>query len=401
VTRRHVAVICRGAGSEGSVAAVARRQAEELSHRFDVTLISDPPAPRLRNQVTAATVSPSSFSWLRRFGHVPRELAFARAARHALRRLHRHRAIDVVLCHSHVVAARAAAPFTAAAGAPCVMVTHGDIFDRPPGTYDRRLTALYRRSTATAYRAAGRVVALSPVMADLAARGGAAPDHVCVIPNGVDAEDFGLDALAAWTAPAAEGELRLLYAGRLAVEKGADRLIEALALLPRDRDGLRLELVGDGPLAAELRARAERLGVASRVTWSRAVERRELAPKYLASHLVCVPSRSDALPTVALEAARAGRAVLASQVGGLRFIVRDGVTGAIVPADSAEAWARAIAELAADRSRLARMGEAARERAMAEFDWGRIGERLGAVIDTLAEQAGERLEAPPRSWSPV
>ncbi len=375
------------------MAAVARRQAVELSRWFDVSLISEPPLTEIRAPTRLEPIAPPSFYWLRRYGHVAREIAFARAARRALRGLHARRPIDVVLCHAHVVAVRAAAPLTAACGVPYALVTHGDIRDRPAGTYGRNLSALYRRSTDEAYRLAARVLALSPHMAECALRSGARPESVCVIPNGVDAEDFGLISRDEWTPPEASGALRLLFVGRLAIEKGVDRLVDALALLPRDRDRFRLELIGDGPLAEELSLRARQIGVAALVRWSPAVPRRELASKYLASHLVCVPSRSDPLPTVALEAARAGRAVLASCAGGLPFIVQHDVTGVLVADGSAEAWARAIAELEGDRMGLARLGRSARERALADFNWTQIGQRLREVLESLVTKGGVELDA--------
>ena len=157
----HIAIVCRGLRSGGSVAYVALRQARELERHAKVTLVS-PDGPNLH--------------WLHRFRHVPDEIAFARAARRALRAL----APDFVLAHGH------AASYLAArhAGVPHGLFVHGDISDRPAGTYDARLTAFYRWVTPRAYREADVVFVLAPFFAEIARGHGA--KRVEIVPNGVD-----------------------------------------------------------------------------------------------------------------------------------------------------------------------------------------------------------------------
>src|SRR5687768_8737366 len=91
------------------------------------SFLSDEALPRVAVRV-------ADFGFLRRFRHVPDELSFARAARRALGGI----APDFVLCHAHVTAYLSAPQHL-----PSALFVHGDIRDRPPGTYDRRLTALY------------------------------------------------------------------------------------------------------------------------------------------------------------------------------------------------------------------------------------------------------------------
>src|SRR5262249_39088431 len=147
-------------------------------------------------------------------------------------------------CHSHAVAALTAAPFRARTGVRFGLVVHGDIFDRPQGTYDARQTAFYRHVTPRAYRSADVIFALSPHMAGLAVRAGASRGAVVVVPNGVDPADIGLQDIVA-RRRRGDG-LRLLYVGRLAVEKGVDVLVAACGLLPASLS-VELDIVGTGP----------------------------------------------------------------------------------------------------------------------------------------------------------
>jgi glycosyltransferase involved in cell wall biosynthesis len=99
---------------------------------------------------------------------------------------------------------------------------------------------------------------------------------------------------------------------------------------------------------------------------------------------VVVPStRPDPLPNAALEAAAAGRCVVASAHGGLPEIVRDGVTGLLVAPGDARSLAHALDGLARDPEQLARMGEAAAADVRERFAPGRLLERVQALYDEL------------------
>lgn len=289
--------------------------------------------------------------------------------------------------HAHSVAALAARPRRTIPRIPCALVTHGDIFDRPRGTYDARLTALYRWVTPRAYRRASLVVALSPHMARLAIARGAEPGRVRVIPNGIAAEEIGLKATE-WQSVVLDGPLHILYIGRLAIEKGVDVLVDACCRLASSGHPFILEIVGTGPLERLLRERVGEGGISDRVRFVGAVPRNSLAARYLDCQVVCVPSRSDSLPTVALEAGRAGRAVVASAIGGLPFLVAEGETGRMVPGENPAALADALAELARNREPLAAWGRAAWERTPRLFDWGVVGESL---VRALRELCGVKV----------
>lgn len=127
----------------------------------------------------------------------------------------------------------------------------------------------------------------------------------------------------------------VLAVGRLVPEKGFDVLIRAAAVA-----GVRVEIVGDGDQSPSLRSLARAVG--AHVDFLGSLAPSELAARYAAARIVAVPSRREGFGLVAAEAAAAGRAVVASDVGGLRSIVDDGRTGVLVPADDVSALADAL-----------------------------------------------------------
>lgn len=382
---KHLVVLCAAYGGTGSVANVAQRQVATLCEQFRVTVISDSLPARHQDRVSCLQVSSPRFDYLRRFCHVPNELALVLAVRNRLFSLQHTEPIAAIVCHSHALARLAAFPLQRKSGVPYALVTHGDIFDRPKGTYDARLTLFYKAVTPGAYRHARWVIALSPHMERCAVRGGADPHAVQVIPNGIALEEIGLDGpKPASTEAAAESTgrsaIQLLYAGRFAPEKGVEYLLQACRLLADRGMAFQLRLVGTGPLAESYRRLAEDLRLEAQVDFVGAVPRQRLGSLYREADMVCVPSTSDPLPTVVLEAMAAGRPVVATNVGGIPFMIENGVTGAIVSPGDAAALADRIAELAENRRALLDIGRHAALVAAQRFSWPTVGRQLTGLF---------------------
>jgi glycosyltransferase involved in cell wall biosynthesis len=230
-----------------------------------------------------------------------------------------------------------------------------------------------RRSFAAADRAVARLadvhVAISAGLAHyLAAREGFDEAEFEIVHYGVEG---GPDP------PAPPGAPRLVLVGRLIPIKGHEVLLEALARARAELPGVTLELAGDGPLEPELRATVARLGLGEVVTFLGRVA--PPAPVYERAQIVVVPSFGEGFGMVALEAMERGRAVIASDVGGLPEIVEADKTGLIVPPGDVAALAASIVELAGDPARTAALGGAGRERALAEFAQGRCTERIESL----------------------
>ena len=205
-------------------------------------------------------------------------------------------------------------------------------------------------------------------------------------PAGFEIVHYGIEAGAA--PPPLPGAPRLAIVGRLVPIKGHDVLLRALAAIREELPALSLEVAGDGPLDAELRAAAGSLGLDGVVSFLGRVA--PATPVVERAEIVVVPSHGEGFGMAALEAMERGRPVIASAVGGLPEIVEDGRTGLLVPSGDVDALAGAILDLARDRARTEVMGAAGRARALSEFSQERCTDRIEALYRDALAAAGER-----------
>jgi glycosyltransferase involved in cell wall biosynthesis len=149
--------------------------------------------------------------------------------------------------------------------------------------------------------------------------------------------------------------LRLLYCGRISVEKNVDLLAAAFEKLCAGRRDVAIVFAGEGPHAVAMRARLVNLPayfVGPRTD-------AELAALYASSDLLVFPSTTDTLGQVVLEAQASGLPALVSARGGPRELVENEGTGLVLPTGDAGAWAAAIGGLLDDPARRAAMSAAA------------------------------------------
>lgn len=185
-----------------------------------------------------------------------------------------------------------------------------------------------------------------------------------LIMNGVDTERYAPNLPAAATpwAAAMEKPFVIGTVGRLQDVKDQATLIAAFALLcarrPDARTGLRLAIVGDGPLRARLAQQAQDAGVADLVWFPGA--RNDIPELMRSFDVFALSSIAEGTPVTLLEAMACGRPVVATRVGGIPEVVQDGVNGALVPASNPQALADALAAYVDDPARVAAHGAAAR-----------------------------------------
>ena len=203
--------------------------------------------------------------------------------------------------------------------------------------------------------------------ADIVARGIPAA-KVTVIPNAVDIEGF---QLSGDPDPELRRQLGLAdcttvgFVGSFYAYEGLDLLLDAFPALLQNRPDLRLLLVGGGPQDANLKAQAQRLGVADKVVFTGRVPHSEVSRYYDQIDLLAYPRHSMRLtelvtPLKPLEAMAQGRLFVASDVGGHKELIRDGETGKLFKAGSAEALAAAIDDMLDHRECWPAMREAGR-----------------------------------------
>ncbi len=176
---------------------------------------------------------------------------------------------------------------------------------------------------------------------------------VHVVRCGVDAE-----LLAHPSTPVPEAR-RLVCVARLSPEKGHLILLEAAARLAAEGLTFEIVLAGDGPLRPVVEERIERLRLQSRVRVCGWMSEEQVRQSIVTSRALVVPSFSEGLPVVVMEALALGRPGICSAISGIPEVILPGVTGWLVPAGSVEALARAMREaLEAPPAQLEAMGRA-------------------------------------------
>ncbi len=248
-------------------------------------------------------------------------------------------------------------------------------------------------------QSADRVVAATPAdQAQLRWLYRAGRRQIVVIPPGVNTERFKKlisRKEARIRLGINPGSNLLLFVGRIEPLKAIDTILEALHVL-RDRAPsllrkLRFMIVGGDPNSihdremSRLQALSVELGIDQAVSFVGAKEQADLPIYYAAATAVIMPSDYESFGMVALEAMSSGTPVIASQVGGLQFLVRDKETGFHIPTRESISLAECIIELLAEPSRTADMGAAA-SRIAREYAWSRIAERLLEVFDEVARE---------------
>jgi glycosyltransferase involved in cell wall biosynthesis len=223
----------------------------------------------------------------------------------------------------------------------------------------------------TTSRLVDRYVCVSQAVADFSrSRLGLPEDRFVVIPNGIDVERFAAATptdLARLGLPA--GRRAVTYVGRLEPQKGVAELVEHAPSWLERLPGHDLLMVGAGPMETPLRALAGRLGVSSRIHFTG--WRPDVAEILRASDLFVLPSRWEGMPNVILEAMAAGRAVVSTDVEGVRELLGDAAAEQVVPRGDYGSLATRISTLAADAGALSRLG-ATNQRRAPEFAWDKM-----------------------------
>jgi glycosyltransferase involved in cell wall biosynthesis len=181
----------------------------------------------------------------------------------------------------------------------------------------------------------------------------------------------------------------LVFMGELRPVKGVDVLIEAIAILHREGRAVTATLVGSGPEREALEARVKERGLLSSICFKPAMAGREALTL---GRVMVVPSRSESLPYVVLEAAAGGKPLITTRVGGVPEIYGP-LSDRLVPPHDPPALARAIAATLDDPAGAAETARALRERVAASFSVQTMVDGvLAGYRDALAglQQSGRR-----------
>ena len=303
------------------------------------------------------------------------------------------------LVHAHYwLSAIAGAELKQRWGVPLLVSFHS--LERSKGESEAIPAAASRiRGERRVVRAADRLIAGSEAERDhLVELYGADPERVAVVPLGVDHEVFHPRGREAARKRFGFGDApTVVFVGRLQPLKGPDVAVSALGRLSRIVPDAQLVIAGgDSPRGhtgetMRLVLAARRLGVVRRVTFLDPLPHRDLADLYRAADAVVIPSASETFGLVALEAAACGAPVVATAVGGLRRLVRDGQTGYLVPRRDPAAFAAALSRVITDPAARDRLGANAVELARS-YPWSRTADgvlRAYAAVMACPSERGE------------
>lgn len=224
---------------------------------------------------------------------------------------------------------------------------------------------VHRTLNRAAYSLSTATVANAPSVATMLVRDeGLRPERVVVIPNLLDQRLLQEPTPAYRAATRAQLDLPddatvIMCVARLMPVKNHSLLITAFATLASRKSNLRLVLVGGGALRHQLEAQAAELGLTGLVIF--AGEREGGAALYGAADIAVLTSLSEGMPNSLLEAMACGLPVVSTAVGGCVDIVREGVTGHLVPSGDHEGLVTALASLAESPALRTQMGNAGRD----------------------------------------
>jgi glycosyltransferase involved in cell wall biosynthesis len=285
------------------------------------------------------------------------------------------------IVHTHTAKAgflgRQAAAMAATPRPKLVHTFHGHVLE---GYFGRAKNTLYRRLERALATRTDRLIGVSEAtVSDLVRLGVAGRERFRVVPLGLDLDRFadcgqGSREAARKELRVGEDEVLCTFVGRVVPIKQLDLLLEAIAEARKRDERIRLMIVGDGEQRPELEALAERLGIGAALHF--AGYRGDLVPVWAASDIAVLSSANEGTPVSLIEAAAAGVPAVATDVGGVRETLAPDAS-IVVPAADRSALADSIAALASDPDRRARLGERARQHALAHFG----AERLLADID--------------------
>jgi len=180
-----------------------------------------------------------------------------------------------------------------------------------------------------------------------------------------------------------EGQPLIAIVGRLSPEKGHRYFLESAKIIQALRPEAKFLILGEGPLRAELEGLAARLGVKEAVSFLG--YQRDVAGYMAASDLVVLSSLREGLPNALLEALALGKAVVASRVGGIPEVIRDGETGFLVPPKEPQRLAERVLWLLEKPEEATKMGERGRVRVVSAFSIEGLAQRLAETYSQVLE----------------
>jgi glycosyltransferase involved in cell wall biosynthesis len=326
--------------------------------------------------------------------HLHREISPVRDVLATVRLARLIRAQRPLILHTHTAKAgavgRLAAVFAGRARPPIVVHTyHGHVLR---GYFGSLWTWVFRVLERTLAHVTDTLIAVSPEVRDeLVAMKIAPASKFEVIRLGIELERRlpDVDARAETRRVMGVPEDRFLvgWIGRMTAVKRTDVVLRAFARLREQGVDAVLCMVGDGPDRKEVEELAHELGIVQHCLF--AGYQADVGPFFSAFDVFVLPSANEGTPVTAIEALASGCPVVATRVGGVPDVVRDGEDGILVDPGDEEGLADALHRLAAVPEIRARMGEAGRDRMLERYAVSRLIDDVDRLYRDLLARKGQ------------
>lgn len=276
---------------------------------------------------------------------------------------------DVIHTHFAVPSGALAWILSVLTNTPYILTAHlGDV----PGGVPSKTARWFRwlkPFTMPIWKRAKRVAAVSEFTRQLALQH--YPVEIRVIPNGADFTHVVTDKVEVNTPP------RIVFAGRFVSQKNPLAIVRALSML-KDLDWA-CSMLGDGPMFDEVKAEIEKRGMSERFRLTGWVTPADVLDEFSRSDILFMPSFSEGLPVVGVDALMKGLAIVASRIGGFLDLVDQDSNGCLVEVENEAGFASALRGLLTDSDRLLRFRLASLEKAK-DFEIGKIVDQYEGMM---------------------
>lgn len=274
-------------------------------------------------------------------------------------------------------------------GLPYLVYAHGnEILEALESTWPKVRLSLQN---------AHRVVAVSRFTAALVEKAGVDPDRVEIMHPGCDVQHFRPLPTNVHLQQTLFGSRQpthvILTVGNLVTRKGHDTVLQALPRVRQSLPSVAYLIVGDGPNRNSLEILARELGVADSVIFAGRAQSEDLPQIYALADVFIMPSREqletcdvEGFGMVYIEANACGKPVIGGRSGGTTDAIIDGVTGFLVNPLDPEAVAQLLIKLLTDADLARNLGQQGRSRAVAEFSWPKVGDRVREILDSMLKE---------------
>lgn len=203
---------------------------------------------------------------------------------------------------------------------------------------------------------------------------------IIVVPNGIDADEYGISA------EMSADNHQAVFIGRLVFYKNLEVVFRAFAMVVPSVPDAKLVVVGDGPMRSEWEKMAHDIGLEHHVLFTGRVSQQGKLRLLEQSAFLVLPSLVEGFGIVSLEAFACRKPVLASSIGALSEVVADGVDGYLIDPRSEEDWANKMLVLFEDPERAHQMGMMGREKVLLNFTIDRVAGQMERLYESLDGQ---------------